>query len=247
MRLICLFFIGIFFSIEINAQNFNYTFSSDSVAWNELSSQTILNTSNSAWNFAYKIPIGFTFNYLGRNFDSLRIETNGYVVFDADRFYAFTAFNVLSDKIDVSGNHSVLGYELSGSSGNHILKIQFKNVGYDANRNLTYQIWLKENGNLVEVHIGPDDFHFINVSVTETISDSTGTRDTTYITQQVDTTNKYRIGLIDMNMDGDTDGLFIGGSSSSPSSALYDTEHQEVLYLDEAPSVGRRYVFTPSF
>src|ERR1041385_2436400 len=114
MRPLALFFTALFFSLSVKSQDFDYTFSKDSVSWQELNSQTILNTSNSAWNFSYKIPIGFAFNYLGRNFDSLTIETNGYLVFDNDNYYAFTSFLGMGDNVDFSGNHAVLGYELSG-------------------------------------------------------------------------------------------------------------------------------------
>src|ERR1700741_3753599 len=79
---------GMLFSASSTAQDFNYSFTKDSVAWQELNAQTILNRDNNAWNFSYKIPIGFTFNYLGKNFDSLTIETNGYFVFDEEHKYS---------------------------------------------------------------------------------------------------------------------------------------------------------------
>ncbi len=128
------------------AQNFNYTVSTDSVSWNELNTQTILNGNNSAWNFSYKIPIGFTFSFLGRSFDSLTIETNGYLVFDNDRNYALTAFSGVGDHIDSLGNHAIIGYELSGTNGNHILKIQYLNCSPNAGGDevQSWQVWLKD-------------------------------------------------------------------------------------------------------
>ncbi len=57
--------VGMLFSFSTKAQDFNYSFAKDSVAWQELNTQTILNSTNSAWNFSYKIPIGFSFEYLG--------------------------------------------------------------------------------------------------------------------------------------------------------------------------------------
>jgi hypothetical protein len=130
------------------AQDFDYTVSTDSVAWNELSSQTILNANNSAWNFSYRIPIGFAFPFCGRNFDSLTIETNGYVVFDDDRNYALTAFSGVGDHVNENGDHAVLSYQLSGTSGNHILKMQFLNCGLNPGGDevQSWQVWLRENG-----------------------------------------------------------------------------------------------------
>ena len=237
MHRILLFFIGIFFTLQAESQDFNYTFSKDSVAWQELNAQTILNTSNSAWNFCYKIPIGFSFNYLGRSFDSLKIETNGYLVFDADRNYALTAFVGFDDCVDSLGNHSVLGYESSGSSGNRILKIQFKNTGVSAQsfRHLTYQVWLRESGT-VEVHIGPNDFQ-PGIIVTD--------EDDTIFTNR-DSAEFYRVGLLNMNMDASTNGFFIGGDVFSPQSQPVDNNHPEPIYMMRAPSSGTRYSFTPN-
>lgn len=236
---------GMLFSLSVQAQNFDYSFAKDSVAWQELNSQTILNSNNSAWNFSYKVPIGFTFNYLGRNFDSLRIETNGYVVFDDDRNYALTAFLGFSDCVDGEGNHSVLGYELSGTNGNHILKIQFKNTSNSSlsEKHFSYQIWLKEN-HAVEVHIGPNDFQS-GFTVNTTVMDSvTIQRDTTYV--NADSSQSYRIGLLNMNMDTETSGFFIGGNVNSPQSLPVNENNAEPIYLMRAPSSGTRYTFTPN-
>lgn len=220
-------------SLIANSQNFNYTFSADSVGWQELTSQTIKNTSNSAWNFAYRIPIGFTYNYLGRNFDSLTIETNGYLVFDNDRYYEFTAFLGLADCVDSNGTHSVLSYNISGSSGNHILKIQYKNLSnqYNAVKFFSYQIWLKESNRAIEVHIGPNDFQPVVV-------DSV---------LQVDSSMFYRVGILNANMDLEDNGLFIEGDPRNPTSVPCNTQNPETAFLILPPVPGYRYVFTPNF
>lgn len=244
-------------SSQLFSQDFNYTVSTSTEAWQELNSQTILNTNNSAWNFSYKIPVGFTFNYLGRNFDSLTIETNGYLVFDADRNYALTTFIGFSDCEDSAGTHAVLGYELSGTTGNRVLKIQFKNTGVSrrAAKFFSWQIWLKENG-VVEVHIGPNDYQpSISVEVDssyvepaqveEEPSDSlVVSRDTTFI--NYDSIQAYRVGLLNMNMDTSTRGLFIGGEVDSPQSQPVDDQDAEPLYFMRAPSQNTRYTFTPN-
>ncbi|HET6992014.1 MAG TPA: hypothetical protein VFJ43_11850 [Bacteroidia bacterium] len=238
--------IGItFFSITARSQNFDYSFAKDSVAWQELNTQTILNNNNSAWNFCYKIPIGFSFNYLGAHFDSLRIETNGYLVFDDDRNFALTAFLDFGDCIDSSGNHAVLGYELSGSNGNHILKIQFKNTSnsHQSSKHFTYQIWLKENG-AVEIHAGPNDFQ-PGIVVTNILSGSSIVeRDTVFV--NTDSVQAYRIGLLNMNMDSQTRGFFIGGNTDSPQSQPVNDNNPEPVYLMRAPVSGTRYTFTPN-
>ncbi len=230
---------------QVKSQNFDYTVSTDSVAWNELNAQTILNANNSAWSFSYKIPIGFTFNYLGRNFDSLTVETNGYVVFDQHRSYALTAFSGVGDVVDTSGNHSVLGYELSGSPGSHVLKIQYRNCGYggSATEIQSWQIWLKENGN-VEFHIGTGTLRSNVISVT--VFNESTQLDSTYNLAALDTTQKCRIGLLNMNMDTPDRGLFIGEDPVMPQSQPVNDIYPEIIYLNLIPPAGYRYTFTPS-
>ncbi len=236
---------GILLCTASKAQNFNYTFVKDSVVWQELNSQTILNTNNSAWNFSYKIPIGFSFEYLGNEFDSLTIETNGYLVFDQDRNYALTAFLGFGDCVDATGNHSVLGYALSGTVGNRILKIQYKNTSISSNSTqfFTYQVWLKESG-AAEIHIGPNDFQPALVITNNVIDSLTTQSDTTYINP--DSTQAYRIGLINMNMNSETRGLFIGGTTAAPQSQPVNDANPDPFYLVRAPSQGTRYTFTPN-
>jgi hypothetical protein len=209
------------------AQNFNYSVTTDSVAWNALNTQTILNSNNSAWNFSYKIPIGFTFSFLGRNFDSLTIETNGYIVFDSERNYALTAFSGIGDHIDSEGNHAVIGYELSGTNGNRILKIQYLNCSPNAAGDdvQSWQVWLKENGG-VEVRIGMGTLR--------------------YNSTEVDSTQQYRIGLLNMNMDTEDRGLFVSGNPSSPQAAEVNENNPETPFLTFIPASGYRYTFTPN-
>jgi hypothetical protein len=236
---------GLLFNASLPAQDFNYSFAKDSVAWQELNAQTILNADNGAWNFAYKIPIGFSFEYLGRNFDSICIETNGYLVFDEDRNYALTAFLGFGDCVDASGNHAVLGYALSGTAGNRILKMQFKNTGslLSTSRHLTYQVWLKENGS-VEVHVGPNDFQPGMVVNTIIENEIVVHRDTVYT--NVDSLQTYRVGLLNMNMNTETSGLFIGGTCAAPQSQPVNEAHPAPTYFMRAPSQGTRYTFTPN-
>lgn len=222
MRSIFILTICILSTLTARSQDFNYTVSADSVSWQELNSQTFINPADSSWKPAYRMAIGFSFEYLGRSFDSLSIETNGYLVFDNDRNYAFAAFTGFCDRIDSSGNHALIGYELSGTAGNRILKIQFKNAGSMPNetRAQSWQIWLRENGDLVELRCGNSDY-------------------------AGDSTQNCRTGLLNQNMDTANRGLFLGGSYSSPQSQPVNDTHPDTESLDTVPPQGWRYVFTP--
>ncbi|CAN5905102.1 hypothetical protein BH11BAC7_BH11BAC7_32920 [soil metagenome] len=238
--------VGLLFSLSVKAQNFNYSFAKDSVAWQELNTQTILNRNNGAWNFSYKIPIGFSFDFLGKRFDSLTIETNGYLVFDEDRNYAMTAFLGFGDCMNSESNHAVLSYALSGIPGNQVLKIQFKNMctSMNAPKYFTYQVWLKENA-VVEIHAGPNDFQpgmIINTMLDEA---QLPQRDTIFMNN--DSEQAYRVGFLNMNMDTEISGFFIGGSPIAPQAQPVTNEQPEPVYLVCAPSPGTRYTFTPNF
>jgi hypothetical protein len=231
---------------SLSAQNFNYTVSTTTETWQELNSQTILNANNRAWNFSYKIPVGFPFTFLGRSFDSLTIERNGYVVFDEDRNYAFTACSNLSDYANNNGAHAVLGYELSGANNNHILKIQFKNlaIGSGDSRKTSYQIWLKENGS-IEFHAGPTDFrpHFVCMDTTWSPAVDSMIIDSVFT--QIDSTIGWRIGLINQNMNSANNGFFIEGNPDNPFSQQTDAQH-EPAFLLAPPKCGTRYTFSPN-
>lgn len=227
------------------AQDFKYTVSTDSVAWNPLGTQTFLCGGNSEWDFAYKIPIGFTFGFCGRNFDSLTVETNGYIVFDNDRNYALTAFSGMGDRVDATGNHSLIGYELSGATGSRVLKIQY--LGCGPNRNgagaQSWQIWLRENGN-VEFRIGNGTLR-CNTVTTISYDEENEVMDTVTVTQ-LDSAQTYRIGLLNMNMNTESRGLFITADPAAPTAVTVSENDPEVLPLQFLPTAGRRYVFTPS-
>lgn len=213
------------FLLRAQTPSFNYSLSSDSVAWSELTSQTLCNTINTAWNSQYRIPIGFSFPFAGRNFDSLNIETNGYLQFDADNYYAFTAFHSFRDKLDSNGFHSVLSYALSGTSPNRVLKIQYKNAGQAdvPAETLSYQIWLRENGS-IEVRIGPNSYTDVAMS---------------------DTSQLVRLGPLNKNMNTPVNAFFATGNFRQATGQTQDENHPEPGYMHAIPLPGWRYVFVP--
>ena len=241
-----LFILAFLFAVYgvTRAQNFNYTVTTDSVAWNELNAQTILNSYNSAWNLCYKIPIGFSFPFAGRNFDSLTIETNGYIVFDVERNYAMTAFSGVGDHIDSAGYHAILSYELSGTTGNHVLKIQYKDCSpyVTGNEIQSWKVWLMENGN-VEVRTGVGTLRTNSYDVVEydTLNE---VMDTTEIVQ-LDSAQMYRVGLLNMNMNTTDRGIFVSENPSSPTVAEVSETNPETPVLSFVPARGYRYTFIP--
>ncbi|MBC7862016.1 MAG: hypothetical protein IAF38_03525 [Bacteroidia bacterium] len=211
------------------SQTFNYTLSIDSsVSYEALSNATPLANDTLNWNFFYKLPVGFSFPFLGKNFDSLRIETNGLIVFEDNNNFSLIAFHNFKNKVDSLGHRSSLSYNVSGNPGEKIFKLQYKNVGQgnDTRELLSYQLWLRENGN-TEIVVGFNTYGILsNDSIT-------------------DTSQVIMMGFINRNMDTGQNGLFISNTPSHPQSTPIDAEHTDLPYLRTMPRSGFRYVFSP--
>lgn len=230
---VCSFFVLLIFIVTTDnafAQQepqFNYSVNASAAGEYAPLNQAQQATQNGSWNFCYRLPIGFSFPFLGSRFDSVFVETNGYLVFDKNRDYAFTAFSMFGDAVDKYGSHSSLAYALSGTPGNHVLKIQFNNVGRNGSGAmlLDYQVWLLESGDL-ELHVGPNDFQPDSI-------------------HPLDSSLLVRIGMLNMNMDTRNRGYFIRGSAEQSSGQPMDDQHPDPVYLLNVPPAGTRYVFSP--
>lgn len=145
-------------TLKLNAQTYAFTQLTDPYV--ELTGATTLTTS-SPWTYAsaFTVPIGFTFNFMGSNFTSVYAEGSGFTYFDVNYYYLSLPFCVKLKSKGTSGNNSPISYETTGSPGNQILKIQWKNAGfhYDTTSTINFQMWLYESSNEIEVHIGPND------------------------------------------------------------------------------------------
>ncbi|MDQ3110673.1 MAG: hypothetical protein M3R17_12335 [Bacteroidota bacterium] len=233
MRYLIICFAFALLSIDLSGQDFNYTVSKDSVAWQELNSQTIVNNTASTFQPSYRIPLGFTFNYLGRNFDSLTIEKSGLIVFDSERQFCFWGLIGYSDAVDSLGNHSVLGYELSGAPGNRELVIQFKNVATPdrPDKLVSYQVHFNENRSIEFImgNYSPSAAPVIGESVLPDIPES------------------IVIGLVNQNMDTPTRALTISETNPAQVAVLVDNNHPDLTYLTDLPSPGIRFVFNAAY
>ncbi|MCA6363632.1 MAG: hypothetical protein IM638_11395 [Bacteroidetes bacterium] len=208
----------------LRGQQFNYTLQVNTTTWSELSSQTLCNSVNQPWQDSYIVNLGFRFPVNGDTVEYIDIETNGYILFGGNRSNAFTSYSVFRSKIDSLGNHSVLSYDLTGTSGSHILKIQFKNVGQNQSfdEGLSYQVWLYESGRIDVV-----------------------TGNNSYQSSPVDTNQYVRIGLLDMYMQSTVNGFFAGITSTGPGGEPLNSSQEAPIYFNSVPAAGTRLVFLP--
>lgn len=222
------FLFALLCAIYCRAQNFDYQFSTTSSNYAELSGATTVASSANWINSFIKVPIGFTFSYLGNGFDSVAIYNNGYLVFDRNSNYGFAAFGFnLAIQNDSSGNSvSSISYKMEGNTGSRIFKIQFKNCGVNAMRGgtVSYQIWLAES----------------NLSCT-LISGGTS-----YSGEDIASAAKI-VGLINMNSlhDGQA-ALLLNGAASSPAASVVNSAEARKKIIG-FPETNTVYTFTPNF
>lgn len=136
-----------------------YSFSQSKELYTFLEDATSINAGNVWSGFqAFEIPIGFPFTFMDSTFTSVSIEATGRLIFDENHYYYADMFVVagMQDK-GLENTLSPLSYQLFGSIGNQILKIEIKNATYkkDLASTINYQIWLHESNGTIELHMGP--------------------------------------------------------------------------------------------
>ena len=136
---------GILSSAHLFSQN--YIFTQSSGTFTNLSGST----SVVDWQ---KIPLGFTFNFFNQNYDSLYVRAWGYIFFN----------EISSPKVVISSFETPqasqapasISYQVSGTIGNRIFKLEWNNVilNNDPNEYISYQMWLYEGSNCISIFIG---------------------------------------------------------------------------------------------
>lgn len=209
----------------IFAQNFNFSLVKDSSSYTELSSPQVVSSGESFLNKRFTIHFPFAFNFCGSSTDSLIIE-NGYVVFNPLEKWSLISFNDFSSNKDTLQSYPAsISYAVSGTGGNRILKIEFKNLSrntYSYYDNLSYQIWLYENGSTIEYHIGNNSYALLTENEMQII-----------------------LGAINQQMDTDDKAFLISGDPSTPGGQTISGDN-ELVFLTNMPCRGILYRLTPS-
>jgi hypothetical protein len=208
------------------SQNFSYGLAKDSSAYSDLTGVTTLLAGETFTNKHPGFHLPFSFNFCGTTTDTLVIETNGFIVFDRWNQISLVSFNAFSGYKDSLNQYvASINYTITGSSGNRIVKIEFKNLsmnGYTFYDRISYQVWLYENGNKIEYHIGPNYYSTLEEGI------------------------PILIGAINQEMDTEDKAFLISGNPVSPSGAILSGE-DDFLYLNNIPFEGTIYRLTPLF
>ncbi|MCB9185021.1 MAG: T9SS type A sorting domain-containing protein [Flavobacteriales bacterium] len=148
--------LGLFAFSATNAAD-DYVFSYSTAPYVPLVDPIVVVT-DEEFNGTYRyVPIGFYFDYWGDSNTIFTFNTHGYCAFGFAPNYGFYPFNVGL----VGIGDSQVGYvqDLSGGPGHGILKVEWKHVGFysypSGEDHVSWQVWLYEGSNAVELHFGP--------------------------------------------------------------------------------------------
>ncbi|MBA3829503.1 MAG: T9SS type A sorting domain-containing protein [Taibaiella sp.] len=124
-------------------------------AYADLPSPVVIVNNSGFDGTVYSIPIGFNFHYWGTSYSTFYVSTDAYFSF-AVADYGFYPFYSALKGI----GYSSISYMMDNvrDIGNRILKVQFKNVGFEMNAtntdSVSFQIWLYELTGNIEYHYG---------------------------------------------------------------------------------------------
>ncbi|MCB0380883.1 MAG: T9SS type A sorting domain-containing protein [Flavobacteriales bacterium] len=160
----------VIFTYSSGSCQWPYTVISTTSPFNNLTSPISLNNNN-VWTVdsTYTIPISnFNFEINGTPINSIQVVAARGISFNNNVFILNGYWTVVGGSngsllIDkgTSSSLSPINYELSGTPGNQIMKIEWLNAGFvswfntDPSTFASYQIWLFENDKHIEIHYGP--------------------------------------------------------------------------------------------
>lgn len=137
---------------------FDYSFSQQTGTYSNLSNPSALFAGIQWDEEEASIDLGFSFPFMGSNFSSVSINTDGFLAFDDD--YHYVAAGCYSDLLFQQygdGTASIVSYATEGSAGSRIVKIEFRDCGVyegSATDKVNFQIWLYEADGAIEYHYG---------------------------------------------------------------------------------------------
>ncbi len=148
----------------------DYSFTQLSGTYTEISGGTVLGTTSNDDNNWNAIPIGFTFKFNQVNYDTISVQTNGFIRFATSVASSYSAISTSTagiDKLVAGFNRDIesrtdgeLSYQVNGSVGSRILTVQWKNyqrytTGATDNGDIfNFQIQLFETSNKIEIVYG---------------------------------------------------------------------------------------------
>ena len=137
-----------------------YTFSQSTATYANLTTPTVVSVAG--WDEDdYTIPLGFSFTFDNLTVNSIIAGDNGSIIFTDSTTTVKGMDGFYADMIDrATTTPSNISYELTGTAGSRIMKVQWLNAGFYGTTAalpgefINFQIWLYEGSNKIEIHIG---------------------------------------------------------------------------------------------
>ena len=154
------FFLLLFFINTVFSQSM-YNFEADNNTYQDLTNATILATGD--WDDpGFNIPIGFDFQLGTFNFNTISIAdwSSGGIVSTVNSATGTIPIMLIigQDIVSLSNTTSPISYITTGTAGNKIFKLEWKNFGFfdDSTSSdfMNMQLWLYEGSNIIEYHYG---------------------------------------------------------------------------------------------
>ncbi len=215
--------------------------SSSGNSYQELANPVSLNN-GTVWNEGSNFTFSFGFNFVinGQTNAALTVKGGGGVNFPGSGFKElqvfFTPFGgyLLRDR-GTNTSLSDISYEVSGSNGNKVMKVQWKNAGFvqwystsNTTDYVNFQIWLFEADHHMEIHFGSSKA-------------SPGTYG-----YPVNTSNSNPGPCINLDYEQCSSVFNINGPADLPSYMFYNLCSPNYSFLQGTPSNGIIYNILPS-
>lgn len=225
-------------TLTINAQ---YSMNTTLTTYQDITNPISVSNGN-IWNEGSSYPIYFNFNFTisGQTYTALNVQAGGGINFPGlgtkELYIYHTPFGgyLLKDK-GATISLSDISYEISGTIGQHILKIQWKNAGFvqwyptsDTSDFVDFQVWLFESDNHIEIHFGSNSVDPGTYGYPDATSDTNPGPSIKFL---FDTCN---------NMFG------VSGPCNLPSYWFFNSCTPNYTFIDGTPSIGITYNIYPS-
>lgn len=170
--------------LVFNAHSQTYNFSVSSGTYTDLTNATSVNNGMTWDDPTFEIPIGFDFKLFDTTIAKLGIVYGSVISVDTFESGIVPLLYIgIGDLVDRDYNFdkptptslSPISYKLTGSLGNRILKVEWKNAGFygefkddTISEDYTnFQLWLYEESNDIEIHFGTTSVSHTDLSYGE--------------------------------------------------------------------------------
>ena len=226
-----------------------YTFITANEGFNYLNATATNTTSALVWGLedsSFHIPLGFSTRIDSVSYDSIKFDpgTSEIQFFQSCRFkdtvngpVLLTFLTGLVDRGFYYGTSDIpmspVSYLTEGLSGNRVFKLEWQNAGFtggDADDYMSFQLWIHEGSNIIEVRFGPN---------------SNPTDVWTYNPDGPMVFFTYNFNCTPVPEAVET--IWLYGSKNSPQFAIVDSANSapSVDYLSGVPQNGTEYRFIP--